>query len=95
MCSAGQCATSMAFARALAVQCRQEVYYNNKQSDDYGPSLAKRMVHNIYGVWSEDVLDILYLAPDRLIFGWNDYLPLKQIRTVNIISKSKSAANRL
>lgn len=50
---------------------------------------AVRMKQDIYGQWQTDLTDQLYLAPDRLLFAWQDAILLTDIRQVSVYQDSR------
>lgn len=54
---------------------------------DFGPGRATRLFQDVYGDWSEDREDDLYLAPDRLLFGWRSAIPLDDIQRLNVLHR--------
>lgn len=52
---------------------------------DYGPARATRLLQDVYGEWSTDREDELYLAPDRLVFAWRSAIALDDIQRLDVI----------
>jgi hypothetical protein len=57
------------------------------EREDYGSARAQRMIQDIYGEWSGESNGELYLAPDRLLFDWEDAVLLSQIREIGAFVK--------
>jgi len=55
--------------------------------EDFGPARALRMHEDVYGEWHADREDQLYLAPDRLLFGWRSAIPLDDIQRLNVLHR--------
>ena len=51
------------------------------------PTQVTRMVQNVYGQWQPDFSDTLYLAPDRLLFGWQTSILLADIRQIDLYDR--------
>jgi hypothetical protein len=72
-------------ARQLAAQCGQMVHQDGRE--DFGPMNATRLTEDVYGQWHRDHADALYLAPDRLLFGWGSAIHLVQMRRVEVLAR--------
>jgi hypothetical protein len=73
-------------ARQLAAQCGQMVHQEGRE--DFGPMNATRLTEDVYGQWHRDHADALYLAPDRLLFGWDSAIHLAQVRRVEVLART-------
>ncbi len=51
------------------------------------PVQATRMTQNVYGQWQPDFSDTLYLAPDRLLFAWQNPIMLGEIRELDFYDR--------
>lgn len=49
------------------------------------PTHAKLMTQDVYGEWHEEDSGDLYLAPDRIIFGWQVLLLFSTIRRIAVV----------
>jgi hypothetical protein len=74
-------------AQALADECDLPVYDSGEAREDFGPTRALRLFEDVYGEWHDDREDDLYLAPDRLLFGWRDAIPLADIRRLDVYER--------
>jgi hypothetical protein len=74
-------------AQALADECDLPVYDSGEAREDFGPAQAVRMFEDVYGEWHDDREDDLYLAPDRLLFGWRDAILLADIRRLDVYAQ--------
>ncbi|NLX08314.1 MAG: hypothetical protein GXY36_01515 [Chloroflexi bacterium] len=74
------------FARQLS-QFSGEPLRDVSQRQDYGPASATRVFQDIHGQWQTDRETELYLAPDRLLFGWRSAIPLASIRQLAVIER--------
>lgn len=61
--------------------------HQSDQREDYGPAHATRLIEDVYGQWHVDRRDALYLAPDRLLFGWRQPVMLADIRRLDVITQ--------
>jgi hypothetical protein len=75
----------------LSARCKLRVEELGERSESRGPVGARHVTQDIYGEWREEGHVSLYLAPDRLLFGWSDWrnraLPLAQIREIGAFSR--------
>jgi hypothetical protein len=75
----------------LSARCKLRVEELGERSESRGPTGARHVTQDIYGEWREEGYGGLYLAPDRLLFGWSDWpnraLPLAQIREIGAFSR--------
>jgi hypothetical protein len=75
----------------LSARCKLRVEELGERSESRGPTGARRVTQDIYGEWREEGGVSLYLAPDRLLFGWSIWLnravPLAQIREIGAFSR--------
>jgi hypothetical protein len=76
------------FARELGRLSGQRVQDIPYGRDDHGPTSATRMRQDIYGQWEAERTAELYLAPDRLVFGWRTAVFLNQIRRLDVLPRS-------
>lgn len=79
-------------AQQIGQECGLPVYDSGPARDDYGPDRALRMNQDLYGEWLPDREDDLYLAPDWLLFGWRDAIPLEQVRRLDVLTQGGHAA---
>ena len=77
------------FAQGLGEESGLPVHDTGGECDGFGPARATRMVEDIYGEWLQDRADDLYLAPDRLLFGWREAIPLANVRRLDVFSKTR------
>jgi len=75
-------------AEALATRAGSTVYDAGAGREDFGPARALRMHEDVYGEWHAEREDQLYLAPDRLLFGWRDAIALAQIEQVSVLERA-------
>ena len=75
-------------AEALAIRANSPVYDAGAGREDFGPARALRMHEDVYGEWHAEREDQLYLAPDRLLFGWRDAIALAQIEQVSVLERA-------
>ncbi|MBN2303773.1 MAG: hypothetical protein JXQ72_04820 [Anaerolineae bacterium] len=75
----------LAFAEQVAGITDLPVRDSGGTREDYGPVTAMRLDQDVYGEWSPDREDALYLAPDRLLFGWRDAIPLDDVRRIDTL----------
>lgn len=54
---------------------------------DFGPFDATRMQQDIYGQWEGTVRRPLYLAPDRLLFDFRHAIHLRNLRTIEVVTR--------
>jgi hypothetical protein len=73
-----------ALGEALAAATGLPLHDTGDQRDDFGPAPAVRMVEDVYGAWTRERARPLYLAPDRLLFGWRDAILLSTIRRLDV-----------
>jgi hypothetical protein len=73
-----------ALGEALASATGLPLHDSGDRRDDFGPAPAVRMVEDVYGDWTRDRARPLYLAPDRLLFGWRDAILLSAIRRLDV-----------
>jgi hypothetical protein len=75
----------------LSARCNLRVEELGERSESRGPTGARQVTQDIYGEWREEGHVSLYLAPDRLLFGWSNWrcraLPLAQIREIGAFSR--------
>ncbi|MBN1678746.1 MAG: hypothetical protein JW966_00545 [Anaerolineae bacterium] len=55
--------------------------------DDFGPARALRLRQDVYGDWYPQGEDVLYLAPDRLLFAWKDAIPLAAVERLDVLKR--------
>jgi hypothetical protein len=67
----------------LAKLCRLEI---STEGGDFGPSDARRLIRGSDAKWQEYDQGALYLAPDRLLFNWDDPILYSSIQRVEAIS---------
>jgi len=84
----------VSLAEALASRCGCPVDDAGSGREDFGPARALRMVEDVYGEWHADREDQLYLAPDRLLFGWRDAISLESIEQVSVLERPPRAQGR-
>lgn len=75
-------------AEQIAARCGLPVRELTTEREDHGPADAMRMTQDVLGQWEADFTAELYLAPDRLLFGWQDAIPLESIRALAIYPES-------
>ncbi|HEX3051164.1 MAG TPA: hypothetical protein VHP83_10955 [Aggregatilineaceae bacterium] len=79
------------FGKQLAELCKLEFEVCTGRSEDFGPTDAQQMNQDVYGQWhpADDsrLEKKLYLAPDRLIYGWKDTIHLAQIRKLEVYAE--------
>jgi hypothetical protein len=75
------------FADELSRHTDLPLHQIGREPEDYGPAHATRLIQDIYGEWSGNTRRELYLAPDRLLFGWEDPVMLSQVRQVGAFVK--------
>ncbi len=74
-------------AQVLAAESDLPVYDSGETREDFGPVRAARLFEDVYGEWHDDREDALYFAPDRLLFGWRDAIPLVDIRRLDVYAQ--------
>jgi hypothetical protein len=79
--------TPVELAQALADECNLPVYDSGEAREDFGPARAARLFEDVYGEWHADREDELYLAPDRLLFGWRDAIPLADVQRLDVYAQ--------
>ena len=79
--------TPVELAQALADECDLPVYDSGEAREDFGPAQATRLFQDVYGEWHTDREDDLYLAPDRLLFGWRDAIPLADVQRLDVYAQ--------
>ncbi len=52
--------------------------------NDLRPATATRLKQDIHGQWHADFIDKLYLAPDRLLFAWQETIMLDTIQAITL-----------
>jgi len=72
-------------AQALGRETGLLVRDTGSERADYGPARATRLIQDVYGEWSTDREDELYLAPDRLLFAWRSAIALDDIQRLDVI----------
>ncbi|HEX3051161.1 MAG TPA: hypothetical protein VHP83_10940 [Aggregatilineaceae bacterium] len=77
------------FTHTLVERCQLELHMYSGTHEDFGPAQAQQISQDVYGQWHEDNADgsPLYLAPDRLIYGWKDMIHLAQIRKLDVYAE--------
>ncbi len=71
----------------LAAQIGLPIHQLDPWPQELAPTNATRMMQDIYGQWHVDCSDKLYLAPDRLVFAWQDAIMLADIRALALYDK--------
>lgn len=71
----------------LAAQIGLPIHQLDPWPQELAPTNATRMMQDIYGQWHVDFSDNLYLAPDRLVFAWQDVIMLADIRALALYDK--------
>jgi hypothetical protein len=71
-------------AQELGDEGHLSVYDSGSAREDFGPARATRLFQDLYGEWRDDRPGDLYLAPDCLLFGWRDEIPLAAIRRLDV-----------
>lgn len=74
-------------AEQVAALTGLPVHDAGSQREDFGPMEAERAFQDVYGEWSPDRADALYLAPDRLLFGWRDAIPLDRVQRLDALRR--------
>ncbi len=74
-----------AIAMALHRHTGLPVYDSGTARDDFGPMPATQMQQDIYGDWDPVREGDLYLAPDRVIFNWQDAIALETIARIDVL----------
>ena len=82
------------FGEQLARQTDLPLVDLGDKRPDYGPAEATRARQDIYGEWTPERTDALYLAPDRLLFTYRDAIPLETITRLDVITRER-LSNRL
>lgn len=85
---------AVALAEALASRSGCPVDDAGAGREDFGPARALRMHEDLYGEWHAEREDQLYLAPDRLLFGWRDAIALDRIEQVSVLERAPRAQGR-
>ncbi len=80
-----------ACAEALAGACALPLHDSRPNRPDYGPEHAATLRQDIYGAWHTQAEGALYLAPDHLLFRWQDAIPLAQIRRLDVLRGAGNA----
>lgn len=84
----------VSLAEALASRTGCPVYDAGAGREDFGPARALRMYEDVYGEWHADREDQLYLAPDRLLFGWRDAIPLENVEEISVLARAPREQGR-
>ena len=75
------------FAAALHEHTGLPLHDMGRKGEELYPVQAARMSQNIYGQWQSDFTDKLYLAPDRVLFAWQNPILLDDIRQIEVYDK--------
>jgi hypothetical protein len=78
-----------AIAQAVSRETGLPARDTGSERADFGPVRATRLFQDVYGDWSTDREDELYLAPDRLLFAWRDAIPLDDIQRLDVIDAGR------
>lgn len=79
---------AVSFGEALAARAGQPLLDASAGREDFGPAQALRLSEDVYGDWHAGREAALYLAPDRLLFGWRDAIPLDAIEQVGVLRRA-------
>lgn len=85
---------AISLAEALSARTGCPLQDAGSGREDFGPALALRVREDIYGEWHADREDQLYLAPDRLLFGWRDAIPLESIEQISVLEYAPGEVRR-
>ena len=77
------------FGEQIARQTGLPLVDLGSQRPDYGPAEATRARQDLYGEWTPERTDALYLAPDRLLFAYRDAIPLETITRLDVITRDR------
>jgi hypothetical protein len=84
-----------AFAEQFGQHTGCTVHEMGEQLEDFGPEPAVYLVQDVAGNWqrltphNDDLVHTLYLAPDRLLYDWQNPLLLADIRRVDMHAKGR------
>lgn len=81
-------------AEALAARVGKPLEYAASGREDFGPERAWRLGEDVYGEWHANREDDLYLAPDRLLFGWREAILLETIEQVDVLERPPGGRGR-
>jgi hypothetical protein len=83
------------FGQVLSRECDLPLRDRGEEREDFGPAPATRLFQDIYGEWTPDREDALYLAPDRLLFDWGQPIMLGTIARLDVYTQPDRSADLL
>lgn len=86
--------SAVPLAEALSARAGCPLRDAGSGREDFGPARALRMHEDVYGEWHADREDQLYLAPDRLLFGWRDAIALESVEQVSVLERAPGEGGR-
>lgn len=81
-------------AEVLAARAGKPLEYAVSGREDFGPERTWRLGEDVYGEWHANREDDLYLAPDRLLFGWREAILLDAIEQVDVLERPPGGRGR-